>query len=393
MQATTLLLVSLVVTAVILSVLFFAAWHALGRSRHAFLWGVAYLFATAQWLCNLNRHWFASHDIYWTVVSALVLAFLYLVAWGHLSRVDRTDQLVWVTRTSLAVFIAIVAVTFVIPHFGLKIGMQPVFAGVLLLFCAYRLHRYRRHALIDNMAATMTAIAGIAQIAAGSAAIAQGWERHDYWLSLYQQLNFTVIPAAHISTSMLMILVMAGDMAARMYALAISDPLTGLKNRRGFFEAADPLLTLARRQHAPLAALILDIDRFKTINDRYGHAVGDLAIQHFATILSEQRRNEDVLARIGGEEFAVLLPGSDRQAAVKIASGIRHRLHAFPLQVDTQTLALTASIGVAELKPGSEEDNLQALLHRADQAQYRAKQNGRDRVVTEQALQFQPTTP
>ncbi|GGY62144.1 GGDEF domain-containing protein [Pseudoduganella albidiflava] len=162
-----------------------------------------------------------------------------------------------------------------------------------------------------------------------------------------------------------------------------SDPLTGVLNRRGFGDAyAREVARMARmRQHArTLALLSVDLDHFKMINDRFGHAEGDRVLVSVAQMVGSALRESDVLARFGGEEFIVLLPDTDGKRAIGVAQRVQRLLreaHAGELP------SCTASIGVAvQTDP---EEPLDALLSRADEALYRAKENGRNRIETWQA--------
>ena len=158
--------------------------------------------------------------------------------------------------------------------------------------------------------------------------------------------------------------------------LAHTDPLTALHNRRGFFLRAEQ----ARRQcaPAPLALLALDVDLFKSINDNHGHAVGDLVLQQLAGRLAAALREQDLLARIGGEEFAALLPGLDAAQALDAAERLRCAVCDHALRCQGLRLQLSVSIGVA-LIDGARDD-VDGALARADEAMYRAKQAGRNCV-------------
>lgn len=159
--------------------------------------------------------------------------------------------------------------------------------------------------------------------------------------------------------------------------LAQTDPLTCLLNRRGFFKQSVDLLADAANR--PVSIVLMDADHFKHINDTHGHGTGDVALQHLAGRMSSQLREQDVLARIGGEEFAAILPSTDRKEAAQIAERMRHVVAAHAVRCQDLHLPMSLSLGVAELLPG--ETTIDAALSRADAAMYRAKQSGRNRVV------------
>lgn len=151
--------------------------------------------------------------------------------------------------------------------------------------------------------------------------------------------------------------------------MAVTDPLTGLSNRRGFEMAASVVFEINRRRELGTAILYLDLDKFKSINDQFGHAEGDRALREFAEILRNVLRISDVIARLGGDEFAVLLSvSSDHETVVqRITRALDTRnldpAHQYPLE---------ASIGVA-LVQGSEHESLESIMHRADEAMYEQK--------------------
>lgn len=159
---------------------------------------------------------------------------------------------------------------------------------------------------------------------------------------------------------------------------AITDALTGLYNRRGFFELGRREIERARRFGRPLAAIMLDIDYFKQVNDTHSHAIGDQVLQDLARRLAKRLREIDILGRYGGEEFVILLPENDLFSASNVAERLRAAIGEAPLQTDIGPLPLTASLGVTRLTP--ETRDLAELIHQADLALYRAKQAGRNRV-------------
>jgi diguanylate cyclase (GGDEF)-like protein len=159
------------------------------------------------------------------------------------------------------------------------------------------------------------------------------------------------------------------------------DGLTGLLNRRTMEETLLSQVQRSRRTREPFTVLMLDLDHFKAINDRHGHAAGDRALKHTAAALKAELREVDALGRFGGEEFLVLMPGATVEAARPVAERLRTALITDAPRIDGAALSLSASIGVAQWREPGEEPS--RLLMRADAALYRAKMRGRDCVVVD----------
>ncbi|HEY6101244.1 MAG TPA: diguanylate cyclase [Anaeromyxobacter sp.] len=178
--------------------------------------------------------------------------------------------------------------------------------------------------------------------------------------------------------------VAAGDGTGRhleeLARLARKDPLTGLPNRRALEEELARAAARALRAGTPLSAAVLDVDHFKQVNDRHGHAAGDAVLAAVAARAAAALRAGDLLARIGGEEFAVLLPGAELARAAEAAERIRAAVAAEPLAAGGLALPVTVSLGCAALLPG--EGDGSALLARADAKLYEAKRTGRNKVAS-----------
>ncbi|MDI6102589.1 diguanylate cyclase [Actinoplanes sp. NEAU-A12] len=165
---------------------------------------------------------------------------------------------------------------------------------------------------------------------------------------------------------------------SRVQELATTDELTGQHNRRHFYAIAGALVQAAARNGRQLAAVMLDIDKFKSVNDTYGHGVGDEVIRTVAARIRGCLRHSDVLGRYGGEEFAAVLPDHDGHAA-DLAERVRLAVSAEPIPTQAGPLPITISVGLTSLTPG--DTSLDELLARADHALYRAKESGRNRVM------------
>jgi diguanylate cyclase (GGDEF)-like protein len=165
----------------------------------------------------------------------------------------------------------------------------------------------------------------------------------------------------------------------RLEELASHDNLTGALNARAYYEWCDQQILLCGRARQPYAVLFIDLDHFKAINDTHGHDAGDAVLKMSAHTLQRYIRKSDALGRIGGEEFSVFLPNTDRPGAVALAEQLREHLEVARVRHDQRDLQVTASIGVAA-SSGATPVTLRALQSQADTAMYEAKKAGRNRV-------------
>jgi diguanylate cyclase (GGDEF)-like protein len=197
-------------------------------------------------------------------------------------------------------------------------------------------------------------------------------------LTPFQALLFTIGAVAPPLATFGFIVMVTERLRGELIRQATLDGLTGTLNRRAVAEQAERGIAQARREGTPYAVLLLDVDRFKRINDTLGHAAGDTALQLLVGVLREGMRGEDVLGRMGGEEFAVLLPHADCAQAQAAAERLRQAVERAQPVLGGRRWPMTVSIGVAAL---GNDDGFEALLQRADAAMYAAKREGRNRVA------------
>jgi diguanylate cyclase (GGDEF)-like protein len=170
--------------------------------------------------------------------------------------------------------------------------------------------------------------------------------------------------------------------------LASTDSLTGVINRREFMKRAKTEVARLLRHQGELSVMLLDVDYFKQVNDNYGHPAGDRVLKFVAQAIESALREEDVLGRIGGEEFAVLLPATDSQSAGATAERVRLAIENLRIQVGDQEIMVTISIGISEFATG--ELSIEPAMVRADRALYQAKDLGRNRVCCQTVVEALP---
>ncbi|PJB73494.1 MAG: hypothetical protein CO093_00620 [Alphaproteobacteria bacterium CG_4_9_14_3_um_filter_47_13] len=202
-------------------------------------------------------------------------------------------------------------------------------------------------------------------------------------LQSYQKMALFVIFATLLAEASLIfkpLVTRVHNYAERLKRMAMTDGLTGIDNSRCFMQKCMKELKRSRRHNQPLCVAILDLDYFKKINDKYGHLVGDEVLRVFAQIVHNSMRVEDEFARIGGEEFTILLPCTNLEGAKIIAERIRNIISSTPICYDAgKEIYITASIGVAEVDPRISDFDV--AMNAADKALYQAKENGRNQVV------------
>lgn len=240
-----------------------------------------------------------------------------------------------------------------------------------------------RHAparVTDRVLALLLALTTVHYLAKPFIAIAAGGvgdRPQAYMHTLYALFSQTSAAILGLAVALTVLTILLRAVLSDVIVQSRTDKLSGLLNRRGFEERRDWIMRRHRAGDLPVSLVLCDLDRFKQVNDIYGHASGDRVIQAFAGLLDEAVGPHHHAARIGGEEFAVLLTGSDLAAARVVAEGIRSAFAHVGIEGIPNDARLTASFGVAEAQPGESAED---LFRRADNALYDAKRGGRDRV-------------
>jgi diguanylate cyclase (GGDEF)-like protein len=199
---------------------------------------------------------------------------------------------------------------------------------------------------------------------------------------------FALLTLLYVVGTAFIVVVMAKEHSALIHrTAAMTDHLTGMYNRRGFLEAAEKLIETQRKLGQPVSVMMFDLDHFKSINDRFGHEVGDEALLAFASTASSSMRIHDIIGRMGGEEFAAILPGGTETATL-VGERVRANFEMSGAEIAGHFMNATVSIGIAE--SSADVANIPTLLSRADRALYAAKASGRNRVCNEREARTAP---
>lgn len=379
------ILTVLALIAAILSAVMLIAWHSFGRPRHALVWACAFGIATAQWLCNLLlRTLFDSSDALQGITEFLSCLSPALIAVGFLDRLRMPVRIEPWLLAAVPGPLALGVISWLQPGLSDRFAIGLAFNGVMMMLAASNVSNPWRSATLPERAVViMLVLFAVIDFTLVGIALTQGSAGHGQDPGLFRTVLVLLYPMAFVGVGIFSVFLVAADLAAYLRLQATSDELTGMYNRRGFGDAAEREIRNAQRQRRPLSVVVADIDGFKAINDRHGHIAGDSALKHFANRLERLLRRGDLMGRVGGEEFAVLLVNTRAQDAVEVVERIRRDIAAVPVE-GAGRIEMTASFGVTGLRPG--DLSLAALLSRADRALYRSKLDGRNRVTSAEHL-------
>ena len=308
---------------------------------------------------------------------ALLLAGVAVEAGASWEAVGREG---WRRPTLVLGGLAILAflICYLIDEDGLRSVAVSLLLGAFYLSGAAALaSRWKDSSLLQRFLALVTAVLALVVAARGLFVmlLPAGWG----WMSseMLGQLFVAALYLLMLGNCFGMLL-LARERAQRELArLELVDPLTDVPNRRGFFSALAPWMALARRPGLPTALVVLDLDQFKRVNDGYGHPAGDAVLRHVVELCKRQLRDSDLVGRLVGVEFAILLPRTKLDEAVLVAERIRAAIASTPVKSERAMIAMTASFGVTVIRP---EDSTVTLFQRADDALRAAKGAGRNRV-------------
>lgn len=341
-------------------------------------WGIAYLIggcAAVIWRLE---------ELMQIPVPQSLLDISLFIALGMIwtaARVFHGRDVRWVAMCLGAAIWVIADLWQAIPHTpSLRIMLSSLIVATYTFMIAVELWRERRKSLIRRWPSLLVPMLHgaiflfpVALASLGVRSLATGW------VAVFAiEITLYVVGAAFI------VLVLAKDRTVSRYKRAAeTDPLTGLYNRRGFFAAAALMMAAnQKKKDAPVSVMVFDLDKFKSINDHYGHKTGDAVLEMFAKSVQKTMRADDIIGRLGGEEFIAVISGKLADANIA-AERVRAAFAAAALAPDSLGIPVTVSVGIATGLPTAA---VEKIIERADAALYRAKENGRDRIETDEEL-------
>lgn len=371
---------SLLSTSLILVVIFYIAWLSFGKKDHALVWSLSFLVASLVWLIILvGEVLFVSPVLPGLVTSFLTIMVVSLGFLGHRQRVRLETNLWAILGAGIFVWLIVVWFTVFDPHAGFRQSVVPFYAFILLSWTAWIVIARSpvRTPSVWGASATILMFA-LTLIASAAIALQQGVQAEVRYGQLFNVLLFTALPSSFVALGLFTVLLISADMAEELKANSIMDVLTRTLNRRGIEETIRPIFAQSRRYSQPLTVVMTDIDFFKVINDDYGHVTGDNALTIFAHTIKEQLRMEDMIGRMGGEEFIIVLPNTDIEKASILIERLRNVIAGTLISANEYKFNMTASFGLTLVN--DEDNNMEDAVRRADSALYQAKDLGRNRV-------------
>jgi diguanylate cyclase (GGDEF)-like protein len=351
-------------------------------SRHALLyWSLHAALAAAAVACLLSAVP-ADDDLVRAVGNLSIVASLIALQRGVWHFFGRSCH--WHLHALLMAVSAAATLAAQPAHGAWRVGVVSASLAILCLSTAWDMHAQTR----KRLELRWSALLAVPMLAAGLVfalrALAAVLNPRTIVATLSENLSFhagaaIVYQIVGLGFQLALVALVVARFISQLQHASRQDALTGLLNRRAFDEALDAEVQRSRRMGEPFSVLMIDVDRFKAINDRHGHAAGDRALQHLATLLAGHMRDIDRVGRYGGEEFVVLLPATELSEAVITAERLRQDVQALPARWQEHPLALSISVGVAQWH--GQGDSAPSLLARSDEALYRAKQAGRNCVM------------
>nr|WP_283103709.1 GGDEF domain-containing protein [Shewanella gelidii] len=367
-------------TSLIWSAIFLMSWSALGKKPYTLIWSASFAVSACQWAGVLSRSYFDSDINYWTLVTSLSMFSVLLGAWGHCIRTKVPIRFAYLISGAVIVGLAVYYFRALEPHVGLYMSLYIYYDVAMFVLSATLILRFRKQPRLAEVGAAFTYYAcALGLFIAATIALMQGAEAKPEYLKLYLMVNFITVPTAQVGMAVFILFMMASDLAEKMKNVAETDVLTGCLNRRGFYEKAQKQLYEEIKELNHVCLIYWDIDKFKKVNDLYGHAAGDTVLAQAAKRVSDNIKSSDLMGRVGGEEFVILVSHTNYQNVEEVAERLRKAIAETPIIHKGEAISITASFGVVDIQNG--EISIETAIDIADKALYSAKEKGRNKVA------------
>lgn len=394
MHTPTLLIIAVLLTALITTVLY-AVWLFNRNIPGLRLWMVSFLLGSVFSSSLVVRDWFP--EVVGVAISqgsVSLASYLCLMA-SRMYMGRRPFSHLYAVVGIGALVIASVYYTVVQPHLGVRFVFSGLGAGIFFLLTARTLAeggvgRVPARYLMALVAGFHGLFLLLRPLLFQLSPVASGGSPDAGVVALVSQFVLLESIVAVVLLGFGALILANEFITSELRHLAEVDPLTNVFNRRAFLTLLDKAISGAQRTRADLPVLVMDLDHFKSINDTWGHRAGDDVLRHFVMLAQRCLRKEDVMGRLGGEEFAIFLPNASAAGALAVAERLRALIEAQPVATGPQSIPLTVSVGVTLCAHG---DAAGAALQRADEAMYLAKERGRNRVEVSEKIVGTPVAP
>lgn len=390
----TLLIIAALLTALVTTVLY-AVWSFNRNIPGLRLWMVSFLLGSVFSVSLLVRDWFP--EVVAVVISqGSVSLAAYLCLMASRMYMGRRPFSHWYAVVGIgALMVASVYFTVVQPHLGMRFVFVGLGAGICFLLTARTMADGGvRRVPARYLFALVAGLHGLFLLLRPAlfklAPVAPGGLPDAGLVTLVSQFVLLEAIVAVVLLGFGALMLANEFITSELRHLAEMDPLTNVFNRRAFLTLLDKAISAAQRTGTAVPVLVMDLDHFKNINDTWGHRAGDDVLRHFVMLAHRCLRKEDVMGRLGGEEFAIFLPNASAAGALAVAERLRALVEAQPVATGPQSIPLTVSVGVTLCAHG---DAAGAALQRADEAMYLAKERGRNRVEVSEKILGTPVAP
>lgn len=390
----TLLIIAALLTALVTTVVY-AVWSFNRNIPGLRLWMVSFLLGSVFSVSLLVRDWFP--EVVAVVISqGSVSLAAYLCLMASRMYMGRRPFSHWYAVVGIgALMVASVYFTVVQPHLGMRFVFVGLGAGICFLLTARTMADGGvRRVPARYLFALVAGLHGLFLLLRPAlfklAPVAPGGLPDAGLVALVSQFVLLEAIVAVVLLGFGALMLANEFITSELRHLAEMDPLTNVFNRRAFLTLLDKAISAAQRTGTAVPVLVMDLDHFKNINDTWGHRAGDDVLRHFVMLAHRCLRKEDVMGRLGGEEFAIFLPNASAAGALAVAERLRALVEAQPVATGPQSIPLTVSVGVTLCAHG---DAAGAALQRADEAMYLAKERGRNRVEVSEKILGTPVAP